>query len=80
MDTAAILIELRTERERIDRAIAAIEGLDSISRPKRGRPAKAAGTTGRPRRRNRLSPEGRKRLSDMMKKRWAERKRKQRAA
>ena len=50
----------------------------------RGRPATAAAVpatetetaalTGRKRRRRRMSPEARKRMSEMMKKRWAERK------
>ena len=47
-----------------------------------GRPAAAAETeataapvTGRKRRRRKMSPEARKRISEMMKKRWAERKR-----
>jgi hypothetical protein len=50
----------------------------------RGRPAIAAAVpdtgqetpavTGRKRRRSRMSPEARKRMSEMMKKRWAERK------
>ena len=35
----------------------------------------AAAGTGRKRRRRKMSPEARKRISDMMKKRWAERKR-----
>ncbi len=34
----------------------------------------AAGPVGRKRRRRRMSPEARKRISEMMKKRWAERK------
>jgi hypothetical protein len=40
--------------------------------------ASAAAGTGRPRkrRRRRMSPEARKRISEMMKKRWAERRRK----
>jgi hypothetical protein len=37
--------------------------------------ATAAPATGRKRRRRKMSPEARKRISDMMKKRWAERKR-----
>jgi|SRR5688572_2373998 len=37
---------------------------------------KSAAKTGRARRRNRMSPEARKRMSEMMKKRWAERRRK----
>jgi hypothetical protein len=35
--------------------------------------AAAVSPTGRPRRRRRMSVEGRKRISEMMKKRWAER-------
>lgn len=35
--------------------------------------ADATGPAGRKRRRRKMSPEGRKRISDMMKKRWAER-------
>jgi hypothetical protein len=38
-------------------------------------PATAAETGGRKRRRRKMSPEARKRISEMMKKRWAERRR-----
>ena len=72
MDANQILAELRDERSRIDRAIAAIEGLNSRGR-KRGRPPLRSTSIGR---KHRLTPEGRKRISDMMKKRWAERRRK----
>jgi len=65
-----ILSELRSERDRLDQAISALEG--GKRRP--GRPP----STG-VRRKRRLTPEGRRRLSEMMKKRWAER-RKGRAA
>ena len=66
-----ILSDLRTEKDRIERAIAALEGGDS---PRRGRPV---GSTNR--RKRKLTPEGRRRLCEMMKKRWAER-RKHKAA
>jgi hypothetical protein len=39
-----------------------------------GEAASEAPTNGRKRRRRRMSPEARKRISEMMKKRWAERK------
>jgi hypothetical protein len=39
-------------------------------------PAESAGPAGRKRRRRKMSPEGRKRISDMMKKRWAEHRKK----
>ena len=62
MDTKQILSQLHAERNRIDRAIAAIEGIHSDG----GSPA-APGK----RRRSRMSAAGRKRLSELMKKRWA---------
>jgi hypothetical protein len=39
--------------------------------------SQAAAGTGRKRRRRKMSPEARKRISEMMKKRWAERRKKQ---
>ena len=73
MDIQSILGDLKKERERIDRAIAALEGLGGR---RRGRPAgtKAQGKGQRPRRH--MSAAARKRISEMMKQRWAERKRK----
>ena len=69
MNISEILEELRRERDRIDDAIAALEKVT----------AGAAGGGSRRRvgrrPRGRLTPEGRKRLSEMMKRRWAERKR-----
>jgi hypothetical protein len=73
LDLQKIVSDLKSEKDRIVRAIAAI--LESP--PKRGRPKKgmkrqrAAG-----RRKGGITPEGRRRLSLAMKKRWAERKKK----
>ena len=70
MDLARIISELRSERDRIDRAIAALEGIGST---------KSTSSTPAPvskRRRHHLTAEGRKRLSEMMRKRWAERRKK----
>jgi hypothetical protein len=64
MDTRQILSQLHAERNRIDRAIAAIEAIQSDSTSRA-----SAGSTRR--RRSRMSPAGRKRLSELMKKRWA---------
>jgi hypothetical protein len=72
MDIQNILGDLKRERERLDRAIAALEGLGSGRR--RGRPVGSKATTKRPRRH--MSAAARKRISEMMKQRWAERKRK----
>lgn len=70
MDINVIVTELKKERDRLDRAIAALDG---------GSKAAATKSVGRPaahKRGSRLTPAGRKRLSEMMKKRWAERRRK----
>jgi len=66
-----IVADLRREAERIGKAISALLG-SATGGAKRG--PKAAPEAGKKRkRRGRLTPEGRKRLSEAMKKRWAER-------
>jgi hypothetical protein len=86
MDTSKILNDLRAERERIDRAIAALEaltpnatqtapGTQSLARARAGRkPSSAkqasASTTGG----RTMSPAARRRISLAAKKRWAEKK------
>lgn len=72
MDIQNILNDLKRERARLDQAIAALEGSGGGPR-RRGRPA-GGGSSRRPRRH--MSAASRKRISDMMKQRWAERKRK----
>ena len=71
MDIQQILSDLRNERERIDAAIRALEGSG-----KRG-PGRPSGSG---RKRRIMSPAARKRISEMMKIRWAERKKKAKAA
>jgi hypothetical protein len=72
MDTSSILKDLRTERDRIDRAISVLEGLDGtgtlrVTAPGvQPTPAKARGS-------RRMSAAGRRRISEMMKARWAAR-------
>ena len=66
MDTAAIIAELEAERDRLSQAIDALTA------------SHAAGT--RRGRRRRLSPASKKRISDAMRKTWAERKKKMKAA
>jgi hypothetical protein len=65
----SILTELKTERRRIDEAIAALEG---ITRPIPSTPAPAAKPIKR--RRRKMSAEARQRLSEMRKAWWAARK------
>ena len=70
-----IVADLRREAERIGKAITALLGSAAGAPAKRGPKAGSQGTQKR-KRRGRLTPEGRKRLSEAMKKRWAERRRK----
>jgi hypothetical protein len=74
MDTQQIINELEAERDRLEQAISALRGSMGSRRgigagPSRGR-----------RGRRRLSAAAKKRISEMMKKRWAERKRAAKAA
>ena len=71
MDTQQIISELEAERDRLDQAISALRG--SVG----GR--RTFGPRGR-RGRRRLSAAAKRRISEMMKKRWAERKRAMKAA
>jgi len=72
LDIQRILAELKAERDHIDQAIAAIGNIGA-PRARRGRPP---GKSTVKRRKHKLTPEGRRRLSEMMKKRWAERRKK----
>jgi len=74
MDIQNILNDLKRERDCLDRAITALEGPGGGPR-RRGRTVGSiSSTTTRPRRH--MSAAARKRISEMMKQRWAERKRK----
>ena len=78
MDTNRILAELRTERSRIESAIAAIEGLNSIGNRRGRRPA--AVTSRKKGGRRGMSAAARRKMSRRMKERWAEAKRRGKAA
>jgi hypothetical protein len=73
LDIQKIVRELQKERDRLDRAIALLEGKGSATAAR-----KIAAPGGPKRRRRRLTAAGRKRLSDLMKQRWAERRKKAR--
>jgi hypothetical protein len=65
MDLTNIIAELKSEQERISRAIAAL--LDGAGVVRRGRPPK-----GTPKQKSGgMSPEGRRRIALAMKRRWA---------
>ncbi len=76
MDIQNILADLKRERDRLNSAIAALEGAGPR---RRGRPVgsgtNSAASAGRRPRRH-MSAAARKRISEMMKQRWAERKKK----
>ena len=76
MDTGRILAELRTERDRIDQAISAIEAVNSTGRRRVGRPPKA---TRKVPRRGRMSAAARRKMSRLLKQRWAQGKMKPKA-
>ncbi len=73
MDLRKVVSELKQERDRLNRAIAALEGIE-------GAPAVAPKGSSKPAakkaQKHGITAEGRKRLSEMMKKRWAERRKK----
>jgi hypothetical protein len=73
LDIERIVAELEQERDRISRAIASLKAVNSPGSARRS----AAGNV-RPgsKRRGGMSAAARKRLSEMMKKRWVERRKK----
>ena len=75
MDIQAIVKELKRERDRLNTAIVALEGTDLPPTPRKASPAVDVPAPPAKKRRH-LTPEGRKRISDMMKKRWAEKRKK----
>lgn len=83
MDVTQILAAIDAEISRLQQArqaVAALDGASSIpvrrpGRPKGSQNGAAADTAPRKRKRN-LSPEGRKRIQEAMKRRWADRNKK----
>jgi hypothetical protein len=78
MDVAKLLTEIDAEIERLQQARATIAGLNLgsssvVAKPKRGRPKGSTNAPKAAKRKRNLSPEGRKRIAEAMKRRWAER-------
>ena len=71
MDIQNIVMQLRAEMERIGHAIGLLEG-NAPTKRRVGRPPKAAGTS-QASRKGGLTPAGRRKLSQAMKMRWAQR-------
>jgi hypothetical protein len=74
LDLEKIVAELEQERDRLNQAIAVLKERDSPASARKTAAGDGTGSTARHRRR--LTAAGRKRLSELMKKRWAERRRK----
>lgn len=72
MDLGKIVAELKVERDRLSQAIAVLEGAGTT----RSKPNKSVTRRAKSQKRSGLTPAGRKRLSEAMKKRWAERRKK----
>jgi hypothetical protein len=68
MDTSRILAELRAERDRMDRAISALENLNSTGRGAAAREPRATPE----KKRGRMSAAARRKLSRLLKQRWAQ--------
>ena len=73
MDLDRIVSELKSERDRISRAISLLENESTKIVRKSAAPSEMAASK---KRSGGLTPAGRKRLSEAMKKRWADRKKK----
>jgi len=72
-----IVADLKKERDRLISAITALVGAGSAPKgAKRGRKPGPKPAATKKKRRGGISKEGRKRLSELMKKRWAERRKK----
>jgi hypothetical protein len=66
MDITQILEQLKSERDHLNDAIAALEGVKTAAGPR-----KRAAAKGRGQGRRRMSAEARRRISEAQKKRWA---------
>lgn len=71
MDIQTIVADLKSELDRIAQVIGLLEG-NAPAKKRVGRPPASAGSI-RPRRGGNLTPAGRRKLSEAMKLRWAQR-------
>ena len=76
MDLEKLVSDLKKERDRLGRAITALLGSALSGGGRKMGAGRPKGATSKRRKRGGLTPEGRKRLSIAMKKRWAERRKK----
>lgn len=76
MEVNRIIAEIDTQISKLQQARELLAGADSVRRPGPGRPKGSKNAAAAPANagKRKLSPEGRKRIADAMKRRWAERK------
>jgi hypothetical protein len=74
MDIERIVSELRGEIDRISHAIGLLEGNNTPAKARVGRPPASSGSNGRGGRTGGITPAGRRKLAQAMKRRWAQRK------
>lgn len=75
MDVSRMISEIDAEISRLQQARSALTGIaaSGVVAPRRGRPKGSVNKTTTAKRKRNLSPEGRKRIAEAMKRRWAER-------
>ena len=76
MDIERIVADLKREERQLSRAIAALEGIHTSGAGARKIAVAPRQAASKRKRRGGITPAGRKRLSEMMKKRWAARRKK----
>jgi len=78
MNIAEIVKQLKSKRESLTKAIEALEGIEGRGESVAGKrsPQRTSKPSGAKGQKNGLTPAGRKRLSELMKKRWAEKRKK----
>ncbi len=77
MEVSRIIAEIDAQIAKLQQARQLLSGADAVKRSGPGRPKgskNTASTTSPTPKKRKLSPEGRKRIADAMKRRWAERK------
>ena len=77
MEVSRIIDEIDAQIAKLQQARQLLSGVEVVKRSGPGRPKgskNAAPTTSSAPKKRKLSPEGRKRIADAMKRRWAERK------
>ncbi|MEI9979468.1 MAG: hypothetical protein WDN23_10790 [Edaphobacter sp.] len=73
MEVNRIIAEIDAQISKLQQARALLAGVAPTARSGRGRPKGSKNVAPAAPRKRKLSPEGRKRIADAMKKRWAER-------